>query len=91
MINRILLGPIPVSKDIYFFIDLWQYRGRGDSWLPVGGLAVLLVLVSGTVPIDCGSGSGTLARGMPIFLFAALFLVGLLMACIEFGRRIRLR
>lgn len=28
---------------------------------------------------------------MPIFLFTALFLVGLLMACIEFGRRIRLR
>ena len=28
---------------------------------------------------------------MPIFLFTALFIVGLLMACIEFGRRIRLR
>jgi hypothetical protein len=28
---------------------------------------------------------------VPIFLLTALFLVGLLMACIEFGRRIRLR
>jgi len=28
---------------------------------------------------------------MPIFVFTALFIVGLLMACIEFGRRIRLR
>jgi hypothetical protein len=28
---------------------------------------------------------------MPIFLLTALFIVGLLMACIEFGRRIRLR
>jgi hypothetical protein len=28
---------------------------------------------------------------MPIFFFTALFIVGLLMACLEFGRRIRLR
>jgi hypothetical protein len=28
---------------------------------------------------------------MPIFLFTALFVVGLMMACIEFGRRFRLR
>ena len=33
----------------------------------------------------------SILTAVPIFVFTALFIVGLLMACIEFGRRIRLR